>query len=415
MTTGQRIAQKRKERNLSQEALGEQLGVSRQAIYKWESDASLPEIEKLVAMSRLFGISVGELLGVEEPDPAESGFAAPPQPELTEQQIRMVEEITRRYIEAQPKPKRRRWPWILLAGALLVAVLTFSESLSRIDNRVNNLQNTVGGITSDVSNQINGIANRVEQVLKNQNNLTADYGASIVGADLRQNLVTIRVRAVPKTYTEGMQTMFLAESEGQLVEQPGVRGEDGAYTADLAVPLTNSINVSVVFVNGETRQTQLLESFSGYYGDTVPRVSFEDHVLMWEDVNNGLLKLQGKYAYVRNDNYAAKPFVEGMEMPEIQEVKLGLFVDHKLVFWLTPSEKPENYVTNEDHQWYRIPDCVIPLQPGQRIQIAARVTDSLGRSHLQAETSFSITTDGTGQQELSYADYTITSDDTWIY
>ena len=164
MTSGQRIAQKRKERNLSQEALGEQLGVSRQAIYKWESDASLPEVEKLVAMSRLFGISVGELLGVEEPGPAESGPASA-QPELTEQQIRMVEEITRRYIEAQPKPKRRRWPWVLLIAAALVAVLAFSESLDRLNSQVNNLQNTVGGITSSVDSQIGSIANRVEQVL----------------------------------------------------------------------------------------------------------------------------------------------------------------------------------------------------------------------------------------------------------
>ena len=38
MTTGQRIAAKRKELGLSQEALGEKLGVSRQSIYKWESD-----------------------------------------------------------------------------------------------------------------------------------------------------------------------------------------------------------------------------------------------------------------------------------------------------------------------------------------------------------------------------------------
>ena len=40
MTMGQRIAQKRKEQGLSQEGLGEQLGVSRQAIYKWESGVS---------------------------------------------------------------------------------------------------------------------------------------------------------------------------------------------------------------------------------------------------------------------------------------------------------------------------------------------------------------------------------------
>ena len=46
MTVGQRIAQKRKELGLSQEALGDKLGVSRQSIYKWESGSALPEVEK---------------------------------------------------------------------------------------------------------------------------------------------------------------------------------------------------------------------------------------------------------------------------------------------------------------------------------------------------------------------------------
>ena len=83
MTIGQRITALRKEHRLSQEELGEQVGVSRQAIYKWESDASLPEIDKLIALSRLFGVSVGWLLGVEEAPstaPEETG-------ELTEAQL----------------------------------------------------------------------------------------------------------------------------------------------------------------------------------------------------------------------------------------------------------------------------------------------------------------------------------------
>ena len=92
MTIGQRIAQKRKELGLSQEALGSKLGVSRQSIYKWEADSALPEVDKLIALSRLFGVSVGWLLGVEEPPeadaaPAETGGG------LTEAQLKMVEEI----------------------------------------------------------------------------------------------------------------------------------------------------------------------------------------------------------------------------------------------------------------------------------------------------------------------------------
>ena len=88
MTTGRRVAQKRKELGLSQEALGEKLGVSRQSIYKWESDSALPEVEKLVALSRLFGVSVGWLLGVE---------AAPGGGELSEEQLTLAEEIAARY------------------------------------------------------------------------------------------------------------------------------------------------------------------------------------------------------------------------------------------------------------------------------------------------------------------------------
>ena len=80
MTTGQRIAQKRKEAGLSQETLGAELGVSRQSIYKWESDTALPEIDKLVALSRRFGVTVGWLLGVEETPEAAS---APDSGELT--------------------------------------------------------------------------------------------------------------------------------------------------------------------------------------------------------------------------------------------------------------------------------------------------------------------------------------------
>ena len=64
MTIGQRIAQKRKELGISQEVLGDQLGVSRQSIYKWESDSALPEIDKLISLGRLFDVSVGWLLGV---------------------------------------------------------------------------------------------------------------------------------------------------------------------------------------------------------------------------------------------------------------------------------------------------------------------------------------------------------------
>ena len=143
MTLGSRIAQKRKELGLSQEAMGEELGVSRQSIYKWESDAALPEIDKLIALSRRFGVSVGWLLGLEEPE--EKGSAAPPAKEddnLSESQLKMVEEIVDRYLAAQPKPKARKWPWVLLAFVIVLVSFRLIDRLDQIDQQYQRVQMT---------------------------------------------------------------------------------------------------------------------------------------------------------------------------------------------------------------------------------------------------------------------------------
>ena len=57
MTLGQRIQEHRLRLELSQEALGERLGVSRQAVSKWEADAAVPDTDKLIALSKLFGLT----------------------------------------------------------------------------------------------------------------------------------------------------------------------------------------------------------------------------------------------------------------------------------------------------------------------------------------------------------------------
>lgn len=62
MRTGDKIAALRKENHYTQEQLAELLGVSRQAVGKWESGLTYPETEKLIRMSELFGCSLDYLL-----------------------------------------------------------------------------------------------------------------------------------------------------------------------------------------------------------------------------------------------------------------------------------------------------------------------------------------------------------------
>lgn len=68
-TLGMRIQALRKQHGLSQEELAERVGVSRQAVSKWEVDAAVPETDKLLALAKALGVSVDALLGNETPPP----------------------------------------------------------------------------------------------------------------------------------------------------------------------------------------------------------------------------------------------------------------------------------------------------------------------------------------------------------
>ena len=58
MTTGDKIAQMRKESNLTQEQLADLLGVSRQSVSKYESNLAYPETEKIIKLSEIFHCSM---------------------------------------------------------------------------------------------------------------------------------------------------------------------------------------------------------------------------------------------------------------------------------------------------------------------------------------------------------------------
>lgn len=62
MTMGQRLLALRTRAGLSQEALAERLGVSRQSISKWETDGSIPDLDNLVRLSGIFGVTLDDLV-----------------------------------------------------------------------------------------------------------------------------------------------------------------------------------------------------------------------------------------------------------------------------------------------------------------------------------------------------------------
>ncbi|MBE7000862.1 MAG: helix-turn-helix transcriptional regulator [Ruminococcaceae bacterium] len=70
-TLGSRIAALRREKGLKQDELAEKLGVSPQAVSKWENDISCPDISLLPALAELLGVTVDELLSGKKEPPVE--------------------------------------------------------------------------------------------------------------------------------------------------------------------------------------------------------------------------------------------------------------------------------------------------------------------------------------------------------
>lgn len=91
MALTEKIYTLRKKSGLSQEQLAEQLNVSRQAISKWESGASSPESDKLIAISNYFGVSLDYMMKADDAQSKDTSQA-------TQREIPQAAERTRRSV-----------------------------------------------------------------------------------------------------------------------------------------------------------------------------------------------------------------------------------------------------------------------------------------------------------------------------
>lgn len=402
MTIGQRIAQKRKELGLSQESLGSQLGVSRQSIYKWESDAAVPEIDKLITLSRLFGVSIGWLLGVEEsppPDRAEKPEGTMESPretgpgDLTEAQLHMVEEIVERYTAALPQPKRRRWPFVLAGVVLFFAIINLFSELNALRNQQVGISTSIAQVQYSVDRQIGSISNRVEEILRAQNSLVADYGTEIVSANLQENRVIFAVRAVPKTYEEGMTITFSADNgTGGVNNAQGQPSSGNSFTGTLACELTDSIAISAVLQTPDgTRQTQLLEQYDDLYSSSLPSVDVmnydTDRLLGLLRDERGLLTLPEICGTI-GPGSTVSAVNEAIGQAELGSVRLGLFKNQTLVTWLEPCEQPENFHGDyTGRSFFHLPEGLqVTLNENtEELCFVAVVTDTYGREAVYSD------------------------------
>ena len=247
LTTGQRIAQCRRQLNLSQEALGEKVGVSRQAISKWEADAALPDIDKLIALSRLFQVSVGWLLGVEaQPQPQ------PESPQLDEELLRKIEEVVRRY---QPRKKPLTTGKKILIGIAAVLLLWAGMSLSRqwqktrlevtylgAQLRNNNEQN------SSILRQLDTLEERIESINTTMEEAAASlasYEFEIV-PNVAEAWARVELTAIPKNWNEDWRATLHVRHQGALSVTQACHWDGTALNAALKLNFVDGLEYYLV-------------------------------------------------------------------------------------------------------------------------------------------------------------------------
>lgn len=408
MTLGKRIQELRKKAGLSQEALGEALGVSRQAVSKWESDGGVPELDTLIAMSRLFGVTLGELLGIETPPAApvrEADVESSAREAEAEQGVspEQLEEILRRYTEevnSQP-PRRRTLTFRQRAAIILAAAVVFGaaamirSAYSTLKHRIGNLEDQLLQLEMTMDDRNVYLTERIAEILEEQNALLSSQGLTVVDFDPAAETVTVELSAALKTFVPATQAKFLClwtledGSTGQ-TESEWAEGPD--FRAQVEIPMNIQLDLSLRLRDGEgVIQEVPMESRLGLSAENFVLDACNLTALFAVSIDHG------DWATVTAEDPAISVSTHFPQLYVPETARLTARVNGETVCdWeleLTPQGTEGLYEARHPEQ----ATLDLTLKEGDALTVTLTATDSLGRSYTFTE---GLTATETGLEKL---------------
>ena len=258
----EKLYELRRASGMSQEELAEKLGVSRQAVSKWESGATQPELSKLIELSKLYSVSVDELLSLEHAKPEQDAAESPVQ---SNAEKAPAEKLSFRDFCIQHK-KIIGGAAVALAALIAVGV-HYNNRINTLSMQVNDLRSQLYNVQNNLSSQIDGISNNVSDILTRESSLISQYNYEITNVDLKKQECTIAFSLLPKTISEGTTVIIGVTDHGNSSPLDSYRP---GYSADLTqdgfgylhgsvtVPLSDELGVGVNFKHdGETQSEEL--------------------------------------------------------------------------------------------------------------------------------------------------------------
>ena len=209
MTLGQNLQAARKAKGLSQETLAEQIGVSRQALGKWEKDTALPGLDNLQAAAQVLGVSVDTLLGTEAVGPA---------PAVTLDAMRDL--LAAR--DAEQRKHRRLWGLLGAAAAVVVVLLlvvqnlAYQRKMQSLTDSYAMLQSQLSSTTADLSTRMDELQDAVRQ---GKSTVLEWHWVPVdkLHRDVQSSWMPVLVQVTPSESTTGM-TARLSATYGDTTE-----------------------------------------------------------------------------------------------------------------------------------------------------------------------------------------------------
>lgn len=342
MTTGEKIAALRRDHKLSQEALGEKLGLSRQAVSKWEADQAVPTMDNLMELSRLFGVPVDTLLRPDAPFPAppaeENSTDAPAAPETPHKGV---------------SPSRGKI--LAIGGAALLCVSLALNTvclyqIAQLKGEVQALRVQAGNVNTVY---YPGTGADTGDFADSSEHMTLDP------ENTEQLIVTFS--AVPRVASDGETAKFLLRGGEQSWECEAEGDAGGGYRGSLTIPMVDEYSVYLVLTdqNGGTRnlliasESDIENRFSidvqAYWTSGGPTFSFGKNTFTgtlstYVDVHDALedTSFTGRIILYQNGKEIAEQPLEyrisdGEYSPNIYdtEVRLGTFEGRMSDFTVT--------------------------------------------------------------------------------
>ena len=246
MTTGEKIAALRREKGLSQEGLGEQLGLSRQAVSKWEADQAVPTMDNLVELSRLFGVPVDTLLRPEEELPGR------------EQEPSEGVKISAEGLKVSYAPvltKKTKWFIIALAALVLVSVLGNFYAMVRVQGMQGELDAMRVLVDDLQANAHTVIQPNEQQADGSSEELTDVQMQYMLDPDNPEELI-VTLSALPSEIS--------AEDTAKFTIRSGTESWscatwlDGVYSGQINIPMCDYFSAYLVLTSTDGAQRNLL-------------------------------------------------------------------------------------------------------------------------------------------------------------